>query len=93
MAAAGLWLAVDLVRGEDVLGELWVVLPPEHENAVKGLLLVGCGWAGWSIALAELFRRLTVVRHPRHAEPAAAADGRGRAVFREHFGSRGPRCC
>jgi hypothetical protein len=41
--AAGLWLAVDLVRGEAFLGELWAALPPQHENAVKALLLVWFG--------------------------------------------------
>ena len=57
VVSAGLWLAVDLLRCEDFLGELWAALPPQHENAVKALFLVVCGWAGWSIALSELFRR------------------------------------
>jgi hypothetical protein len=75
IVAAGLWLAVDLVRGEDFLGALWAALPP-HENAVKGLLLVGCGWAGWSIALSELFRRLARSWQQRLTEPSASAGGR-----------------
>ena len=62
LASAGLWFAIDLLRGENFLGELWAALPPQHENAVKGLLLVGCGWAGWSLAISEFIRRLVTAR-------------------------------
>ncbi len=62
MASAGLWVAVDLLRGENFLGELWAALPPQHENAVKGLLLVGCGWVGWSFAISESIGWLVAAR-------------------------------
>jgi len=75
IASAGLWFAVDQLRGENFLGALWAALPPQHENAVKGLLLVGCGWAGWSLAISESVRRLVTTRQKRPAEPGAAAGG------------------
>ena len=67
LVSASLWVAVDLLRGENFLGELWAALPPQHVNAVKGLLLVGCGWAGWSLAISEFIRRLVTTRQKRPA--------------------------
>ena len=58
VVSAGLWLVFDWLRAEDFLGELWAALPPENENTVKGLLLVGCGWAGWAVAIGEVFQLL-----------------------------------
>jgi hypothetical protein len=72
LTAAGLWLAVDLLRGEAYLYELCAALPSLNENATRWLVLVGCGWAGWAVALSELFRRLGSTRQPEQAEPTAA---------------------
>ena len=64
--AAGLWIAVDLLLDEDFLGALWTALPPRHENVVKALVLVACGWAGWAIALSEAIHWLvTSMRLPK----------------------------
>jgi hypothetical protein len=72
IVAWGVWLAVDLVRGESFLAELWAAMPPVHENAVKGLVLVGGGWVAWSIAVSELLRRAVVARQQRHAAPGTS---------------------
>jgi hypothetical protein len=55
--SAELWLVVNLLRDENFLCELWAARPPQHENAVRALLLFLCGWAGWTVTFSEVFRR------------------------------------
>src|SRR4051794_2941382 len=45
LASTVLWVGVDVVHGEPFLLELAVAAPTLHENAVRGLALVGLGWA------------------------------------------------
>jgi hypothetical protein len=77
VTAAGLWLGVDLLRGDSFLFQLWEALPPQNENVVRALVLVGCGWAAWSVGFSELFRRFAVGHQQSRAAPTVAPDGAG----------------
>jgi hypothetical protein len=59
VVAAGLWVAVDVVRGEDFLRQAWEALPEGHENVVRAVVILGAGWAGWTVALSEGARRVS----------------------------------
>jgi hypothetical protein len=58
LASTVLWVGVDVVRGEAFLAELVVAAPTLHENAVRGLVLVGFGWTSWAWVLGEANQRL-----------------------------------
>ena len=75
LAAAGLWIIVDLMRGEAFIASLWDVLPPEHENELNGLILVSAGLIAWSIVLSECFRVFTC-GGPQTESKALSADGK-----------------
>jgi hypothetical protein len=72
--AAGLWLAVDLLRHENFLGELLSTPPLKYENALKAWVLAGCGWLGWSLALGEFFLLLAGSGPQGYAHPSATDD-------------------
>jgi hypothetical protein len=69
VVAAVLWLSVDLVRGEDWIVQLLAALPELHENGIRYSVLILAGWLGWSIAIFELLRRITIRRQRYLAEP------------------------
>src|SRR5262245_250090 len=61
--ATALWLAIDWIRGEDWIFKLLGALPELHENGIRYLLLITAGWLGWSIAVFEGLRWITILRH------------------------------
>jgi peptidoglycan biosynthesis protein MviN/MurJ (putative lipid II flippase) len=70
--ATALWFGVDWLRDEDWIFQLLGALPGLHENGVRYLVLITAGWLGWSIALFEGLRRITIVRQRYRAEVPAS---------------------
>ncbi len=66
MVATGLWCGLEALHGLNFLREIWTALPPPHVNAINGLLLIVCGWVGWTIALSEVFRLISGYRSHKH---------------------------
>ncbi len=59
-AAALIYVAVAVIRGENFVADLWANLdrPSKSGNPINGLLLVLFGWIGWSLALSEILRMM-----------------------------------
>ncbi|HYV38460.1 MAG TPA: hypothetical protein VE988_22440 [Gemmataceae bacterium] len=52
--ATVLWIGFDYLQDDGFLFQILSALPPQHENVVRALLLVVCGWGVWTVVLAEM---------------------------------------
>jgi len=62
LASAVLWIAVDLIRGEEFFLSVWAEMLPLDYGLSKAQIVIIFGWLGWTLTFSQLFGVLAGLR-------------------------------